>query len=347
MRSRTKLYLTKLRNFSYKRPHEMTFWSKDVSLIVSSSTTPAVNLSVDRAQLLSISLRSHLIHDQLPGPQPYHSFNILFSKVAHINLRIIHVVMLVTNNDQRNVHTKRRIAQISVLIALAVGYFCIIIDTNDNLNDSDGTRALSIREVASTRELARGVREVRREHRKRQRRLANTLKDEVAATKEELDEWAKQQQQLDEWAKVLKDADEELAEVDNVQVATTPEKKNLSFSEKLEEAQKMLEEYAMAYPAESVEQIDNVPLFEPAQDILQSEWCTAPTEPPIPYDRCRWDSMVMRFGVYGGLTNALHFILKGAIWAMEEDVCFFVSELHGKFVHTFLKIYFDKFCQHG
>ena len=128
--------------------------------------------------------------------------------------------MMLVSTDQRNVHLKRRIAQISVLVALAVGYFCIIIDANDNLNDSVGTRALS------TREVARGVREVRREHRKRQRRLANALKDEVAATKEELDEWAKQQQQLDEWAKVLKDADEELAEVENVQVATT-KKKNL------------------------------------------------------------------------------------------------------------------------
>ena len=244
--------------------------------------------------------------------------------------------MMLVSTDQRNVHLKRRIAQISVLVALAVGYFCIIIDANDNLNDRVGTRALS------TREVARGVREVRREHRKRQRRLANALKDEVAATKEELDEWAKQQQQLDEWAKVLKDADEELAEVENVQVATTPKKKNLSFSEKLEEAQKMLEEYAMAYPAESVDQqSDNVPLFEPAQDILQSEWCSAPTEPPIPYDKCRWDSMVMRFGVYGGLTNALHFILKGAIWAMEEDVCFFVSELHGKFIHISTFILFS------
>ena len=68
----------------------------------------------------------------------------------------------------------------------------------------------------------------------------------------------------------------------------------------------------------------------PAQDILQSEWCKAPSEPPLPYDKCRWDSMVMRFGVYGGLTNALHFILKGAIWAMEEDVCFFVTETNGK-----------------
>ena len=117
-------------------------------------------------------------------------------------------------------------------------------------------------------------------------------------------------------------------------------------SEKLEAPQKMLEENAMAHPAESVEQLDNVTLFEPAQDILQSEWCTAPAEPPIPYDSCRWDSIVMKFGVYGGLTNALGFILKGAIWAMEEDVCFFVSELYGKFVHTYLKKYFDKFCQH-
>ena len=70
----------------------------------------------------------------------------------------------------------------------------------------------------------------------------------------------------------------------------------------------------------------------PFDGILTSEWCLEPSEPPIPYDRCRYDdkySILFRFGVYGGLTNALHFILKGAIWAMEEGVCFYVSE-HGK-----------------
>ena len=64
----------------------------------------------------------------------------------------------------------------------------------------------------------------------------------------------------------------------------------------------------------------------PFGGIETSEWCVEPAEPPIPYDRCKFDSIMFRFGVYGGLTNALHFILKGSIWAMQEDVCFYVTE---------------------
>eukprot|EP00956_Cyclotella_meneghiniana_P042356 scaffold248428_cov54-Cyclotella_meneghiniana.AAC.1 len=63
----------------------------------------------------------------------------------------------------------------------------------------------------------------------------------------------------------------------------------------------------------------------PFGGIETSEWCVEPAEPPIPYDRCKFDSIMFRFGVYGGLTNALHFILKGSIWAMQEDVCFYVT----------------------
>ena len=79
---------------------------------------------------------------------------------------------------------------------------------------------------------------------------------------------------------------------------------------------------------------DQIEQHKIATDVLfdgisTSEWCLEPSEPPIPYDRCRYDdkySILFQFGVYGGLTNALHFILKGAIWAMEEGVCFYVSE---------------------
>lgn len=60
--------------------------------------------------------------------------------------------------------------------------------------------------------------------------------------------------------------------------------------------------------------------------ITNAEWCQSPTEPPLPYGNCEYDSWVFRIPVYGGLTNALHFIMKGAIWAFEEEVCFYVDE---------------------
>ena len=49
----------------------------------------------------------------------------------------------------------------------------------------------------------------------------------------------------------------------------------------------------------------------PWDGIENAEWCRAPVEPRLPYDDCQWDSFVFEFGVHGGLTNALHFVLKG------------------------------------
>lgn len=60
--------------------------------------------------------------------------------------------------------------------------------------------------------------------------------------------------------------------------------------------------------------------------IETAEWCKEPEFPKIDYKKCKHQDFLFRFGVYGGLTNALHFILKGAIWALEEDVCFFVDQ---------------------
>eukprot|EP00551_Chaetoceros_affinis_P014545 CAMPEP_0203703576 /NCGR_PEP_ID=MMETSP0091-20130426/43669_1 /ASSEMBLY_ACC=CAM_ASM_001089 /TAXON_ID=426623 /ORGANISM="Chaetoceros affinis, Strain CCMP159" /LENGTH=389 /DNA_ID=CAMNT_0050578279 /DNA_START=333 /DNA_END=1502 /DNA_ORIENTATION=- len=60
--------------------------------------------------------------------------------------------------------------------------------------------------------------------------------------------------------------------------------------------------------------------------IENCEWCKASEYPPLPYDKCKHKDFLFRFGVYGGLTNALHFLLKGAVWAFEEDICFFVDE---------------------
>lgn len=61
--------------------------------------------------------------------------------------------------------------------------------------------------------------------------------------------------------------------------------------------------------------------------IQNAEWCKPPTEDPLPYDQCKFTDSIFRIGVHGGLTNALHFILKGALWAFEEDMCFFVDEI--------------------
>ena len=63
----------------------------------------------------------------------------------------------------------------------------------------------------------------------------------------------------------------------------------------------------------------------PFDGILHSEWCKAPEEPPLPYFNCKRDKL-MRIGVYGGLTNALGFILKGGIQAFQHEWCYYVEE---------------------
>lgn len=64
----------------------------------------------------------------------------------------------------------------------------------------------------------------------------------------------------------------------------------------------------------------------PFNGIENAEWCQAPKLPSLPYEDCEYDDFVFRFGVRGGLTNVFNFLLKGAIWAFEEGVCFVVDE---------------------
>ena len=52
----------------------------------------------------------------------------------------------------------------------------------------------------------------------------------------------------------------------------------------------------------------------PWSGVENAEWCQAPSEPPLNYEECKWKTWVFKFGVHGGLTNALHFILKGAYY---------------------------------
>lgn len=57
----------------------------------------------------------------------------------------------------------------------------------------------------------------------------------------------------------------------------------------------------------------------PWSGIEKAEWCQAPSEPPLAYEDCQWDTWVFKFGVHGGLTNALHFILKGTSYSISLD----------------------------
>lgn len=60
--------------------------------------------------------------------------------------------------------------------------------------------------------------------------------------------------------------------------------------------------------------------------FADAEWCLPPNSPPLQYDDCPNKSKLYKYGVYGGLTNALGFILKGAIHAYEDGVCFTVDQ---------------------
>lgn len=62
--------------------------------------------------------------------------------------------------------------------------------------------------------------------------------------------------------------------------------------------------------------IDQKDYDVPWSGIENAEWCKPPAEPQLPYEDCQWDSFVLEFGVHGGLTNALHFILKGMFLLM-------------------------------
>jgi len=60
--------------------------------------------------------------------------------------------------------------------------------------------------------------------------------------------------------------------------------------------------------------------------IKKAEWCIEPQYPPLPFEDCKFKEFLFRYPMNGGLTNALHFALKGAIWAYEENVCYFIDE---------------------
>ena len=55
-------------------------------------------------------------------------------------------------------------------------------------------------------------------------------------------------------------------------------------------------------------------------------WCTPPKIPSLPFERCNKEGTVNSIRVFGGLTNALKFILLGSIYSFERDECFFIDE---------------------
>ena len=71
---------------------------------------------------------------------------------------------------------------------------------------------------------------------------------------------------------------------------------------------------------------DGIRTEEESATSSVSEFCRPPLEDPLPYEKCSNRTLVYRYGVYGGMTNALNFILKGTMRAFEEDVCFYVDE---------------------
>jgi len=68
-------------------------------------------------------------------------------------------------------------------------------------------------------------------------------------------------------------------------------------------------------------------------------WCEESLEAPLPYENCNADDIVYRIPLFGGMTNALKFVLLGTILAFEENRCFFVDEGEAE-LNTFDKKYY-------
>jgi len=67
---------------------------------------------------------------------------------------------------------------------------------------------------------------------------------------------------------------------------------------------------------------------QPPDFFADSEWCLPPQSTPLNYAAfcpTKRDT-VYKYGVFGGLTNALGFLLKGALHAAEDRTCFVVDQ---------------------
>ena len=86
--------------------------------------------------------------------------------------------------------------------------------------------------------------------------------------------------------------------------------------------------------------------FQLAQNA--ADWCMPVTLPPIDYNNCDPYKPVNRLPLFGGLTNALKYILLGVIKSFEDDRCFYIDESRshlrlqlGEEKYSLLKRYFE------
>lgn len=96
----------------------------------------------------------------------------------------------------------------------------------------------------------------------------------------------------------------------------------------------------------------------PWNGIQNAPWCLSPEKdevntPPVDLSRCG-NGELIRMDINGGLTSYLNKILRVALWAAEDDACFYIDEEEGRmnaklgyripevnFVHGFLDRYFE------
>ena len=68
---------------------------------------------------------------------------------------------------------------------------------------------------------------------------------------------------------------------------------------------------------------ENMPFALPER---AADWCMSPGIGPLDYNECDPDLPINRIPLIGGLTNALKFVLLGAIASYEEGRCFFIDD---------------------
>lgn len=88
------------------------------------------------------------------------------------------------------------------------------------------------------------------------------------------------------------------------------------------------EKYSFASRGLAKEQIGSRSVIENAQ------WCQNPiserdNDKLLPFKNCNRNSRIFRLDIFGGMTSYLNKILKVAIWAFEEDACFYIDEEAG------------------
>lgn len=86
--------------------------------------------------------------------------------------------------------------------------------------------------------------------------------------------------------------------------------------------------------------------YQPEQEEftykLDNEWCRPPELPPINYENCNKEDVFNKIPIFGGLTNALKFLLLSAIRSIEDgEKCFFIDERQSHFPKHFFESLFE------